>query len=118
MIRTLSRNYCETTRTVTCFLSVVDKTGGDVGPINTNCQYTAPFTVFQWLRLDAMCLHINALLRLLSEIYFCLDGSGEGGGEAYVWLVVHWKWAWPSSIIAYNLLCFDVFCFERYVVRV
>ena len=118
MIRTLSHIYCETIWTVPCSLSICDTTGGVDGPSKTNYQYTAPCAIFEWRKLDAVCPYRKHFVTGRFGKLFCHGGRGEGGGEANVWRVDRWNWAWPASIITYNLLCFDVLCFVRYVVPI
>jgi hypothetical protein len=99
------------------FLIIGDTTGRGDGPSKTNYQYTAPFAVFQRPKLDAVCPYRKHFVTGRFGKCFCHGGRGEGGGEAYVWRVDNWNWAWPPSVITHNLLCFDVFCFVQYVVR-
>jgi hypothetical protein len=74
MIRKLSHNYCETTRTVPSSLSVGDTTGGDFVPSNTS---------YRCRKLDVKCPYGKHVVMGLPG-KCCLGGMRKAGGEVNV----------------------------------
>ena len=90
MIRRLSHNYCETIRTVSCFFILWRYNRWlRRNKENKLSIYRAVPGVPMTQIICGVSLSKTLCYGAFRNIFFCYDGRGEGGGEAYVWPVDH-----------------------------